>query len=56
MPDRGFRLPDIGYCGYVPEFVAVPQSLVPWDGSLRSALFPRNQALGNCLQQWICDE
>ena len=45
----------IGHSGYVPLFAAGRQRLFPWDGSLRSALFPRKESLASCLQWWICE-
>ena len=39
--------------GYAPEFAAVRQIVLPWDGSLRSALFPGKDYLTNCLQWWF---
>ena len=36
-------------------FAAGRQRLFPWDGSLRSALFPRKESLAACLQQWNCE-
>ena len=51
-----FWVENIGYYRYVPEFAAGRQRLFPWDGSLRSALFPRKESLAACLQQCICEE
>jgi len=45
----------IGYYRYVPEHAAGRRRLFPWDGSLRSALFPRKESPAACLKQWICE-
>jgi len=44
-----------GFSRYVPELVAGRRMLFPWDGSLRSALFPRKESPAACLKQWICE-
>ena len=45
----------ICYSGYAPVLAAGRQILFPWDGSLRSALFPRKEYLATCLNKWICE-
>ncbi len=55
MPGRGLGRVDFGFSGYVPEFTAGRGIFFPWDGSLRSALFPREEYPAACLQQWISD-
>jgi len=38
-----------------PDLAAGRQSPFPWDGPLRSALFPRKAILATDPDQWICD-
>ena len=42
----------VGKSSLVPALPAVVRRLFPWDGSLRSALLPRKESPGNCLQWW----
>jgi hypothetical protein len=56
IPGKQFRFADFGYYRHVPMFAAGRQKLFPWDGSLRSALFPRKEFLAACLQRWICED
>ena len=44
------RLVDIGFSGNVPDLPAGRQRPFPWDGSLRSALFPRKGSLASSLK------
>jgi hypothetical protein len=53
MPGRQFRLANAGYSGYSPVLAAGRQRLFAWDGSLRSALFPRKESLTACLNQQL---
>ena len=46
MPGKEFWIEDIGYYRYVPMFAAGRRKLFPWDGSLRSALYPAERASG----------
>jgi hypothetical protein len=54
LPGRGLRLADIGDWS-VPKLAAGRWRLFPWDGSLRSALFPRKESPATCLQRWSCE-
>jgi hypothetical protein len=47
MLGSGLRLVDLGYSEYLPELTAGRQRLFPWDGSLRSALFPSKRVSGD---------
>ena len=56
-PNPGHMVSAGGYIGNswnILNLAASCQRLFPWDGSLRSALFPRKESLTARLEQWIC--
>jgi hypothetical protein len=48
-------LANIGYSWYAAYFTAGRKILFSWEGSRRSALFPRKQYLAACLNRWFCE-